>query len=314
MRAAANPSIWRYLWSKATPLDRLAAIYIFAFGVGLLFLGEPGATRSALIAVHAGLLLAIAAILHFWNDRVRGVSGFLRLLYVPLLYMFFYSETQVAVHWLFPTFFDGQLIDLEQSLLGTVPNTWIIPFQTTVLNEWMMLGYFSYYLLVPILALTMFFRRHYQPLNAFLTASTLAFVISYIGFIVYPVEGPRFFMAEHFAEPLRGIVFVPLVRSIIDNAAIHGGCMPSSHVAVALVVLVWAYRTYRRLAVALTPIILTLFAATVWGRFHYLSDVVVGIVVGWMGLYVGDRMARGTQAITRPHFQGAATESSVSRV
>ena len=306
-------TFWRRLWQRATPLDRLAFLYIFAFGLGVDAFGKPGHSRDLLIAAHAGLLIAIILILHFWHDRRTGVSGFIRLLYVPLLYTFFYSETQVAVHWVFPDFFDAQLVALERAVLGVVPNLWIIPWQTPLLNEWMMLGYFSYYLLVPILGLTLFFRRRYVALNGFLTASTVAFVISYIGFVVYPVEGPRYFLAAQFTEPLRGYVFVPLVRSIIDNAAIHGGCMPSSHVAVALVVLVWAYRTYRRLALVLTPLVVTLTFATVWGRFHYVADVVVGIVVGLIGLYVGARWTRDRAVSPVGDWEESPAESSVTR-
>lgn len=313
MPATTPTSVWRRLWSRATPLDRLAFIYILAFGLGLVFLGKPEPARNVLILVHAGLLVAIIAILHFWNDRHTGVSGFIRLLYVPLLYTFFYSEAQVAIHWVFPGFFDGQLIALERWLFGVVPNAWIIPFQTPLLNEWMMLGYFSYYLLVAILGLTLFFQRRYVPLNGFLTAATVTFVISYIGFIVYPVEGPRYFMAAQFAEPLHGFLFVPLVQAIIAKGAIHGGCMPSSHVAVALVVLVWAYRTIRRLGIILTPIVATLFVATVWGRFHYFMDVVVGVLVGLVGLYVGARWTRDRSGSPVGDWEESTAESSVTR-
>jgi membrane-associated phospholipid phosphatase len=44
----------------------------------------------------------------------------------------------------------------------------------------------------------------------------------------------------------------------------------------------------RRLAWILTPIILTLTVATVWGRFHYFTDVLVGLPIGLGAVYLAD--------------------------
>jgi hypothetical protein len=264
--------------------------YITLFGLGIIVFGRDDGSWKALLTVHVALLCGSAWIIVNWHDRVQGLSGFLRQLYPPLLYILFYSETRVAIHWINPGFQDAQLLTFERMIFGADLNIWLIPFQKALINEWMMIGYFSYYLLVPLVALPLFLRNRIKELNGFLTAATTTFVISYLGFILYPVEGPRYFLADHLTEPLSGFVFVPLVRWIIENGAIHGGCMPSSHVAVAWVALVWAYRTQRSLAIVLTPLVGTLFIATVWGRFHYVSDVAVGWPVGILGLWLAARL------------------------
>ena len=53
--------------------------------------------------------------------------------------------------------------------------------------------------------------------------------------------------------------------------------MPSSHVAEAVVIMVYALRAYGKRAVFLIPIVIFLAAGTVYGRFHYLTDVIMGI-------------------------------------
>lgn len=289
MTLSSKRPLLHALWANARPLDRLTWFYILAFGLGLVTLGRDDPNWVYLAGAHLILLVGIPAIIRYWNDERTGLRGFLRHLYTPLLYTFFYSETGVAMDWFFPGFFDGQIVAFEQHLFGVDPNLWLIAWESPLLNEWMMLAYFSYYLLVALLALTLFFQRRISELHGFLTASTIAFVISYAGFILYPVEGPRYYLAEFIDAPLSGAVFVPLVRWIIDNGAVHGGCMPSSHVAVALVVLVWAWRTNRPLGKILTPFVLTLFVSTVWGRFHYVSDVVAGWFVGLAGLWLAER-------------------------
>jgi len=286
----ASPSFLVKLWRRSRPLDKITMGYVALFGSGILVFGRSSGSWQTLFTVHVALLCVTAWIIVNWHDRVQGFTGFIRQLYPPLLYVFLYSETGVAVHWIFPNFQDGQIVALERMLFGADLNVWLTQFQAPIINEWMMAGYFSYYLLVPLVALPLFFRRRIAELNAFLTAATIAFVISYSGFILYPVEGPRYFLADRLSSPISGYVFVPLVRWIIANGAIHGGCMPSSHVAVAWVALVWAYRTNRKLAIVLTPLVATLFVATVWGRFHYISDVAVGWPVGALGLWLADRL------------------------
>jgi membrane-associated phospholipid phosphatase len=312
MRTANRDSFFSTLWRRSRPLDRITGGYIIIFALGLLVFGWRIPSTKYLVPVHVALLAAISWMVVNWKDRTRGTSGFLRHLYPAILYTFFYCETAVALHWIFPGFFDAQIIAMERAVLGVDLNVWLIPFQSSFLNEWMMLAYFSYYFVIPALALTLYFQGRTRELHDFLTAVTIAFVISYAGFVLYPIAGPRYFLAEHFDGPLSGRYFVPLVNWIIASAAIHGGCMPSSHVAVALVVLVWAYRTNRRLAYVMMPFVATLFFATVWGRFHYLSDVVVGWFVGVIGLRLAARWCATGQVQVKAESPAALSHVPVT--
>lgn len=285
-------SVWRTLWQRSTPLDRLTVGYLFAFAVALALLGRDDPTWIGLFAAHLVISCVVCAIVWFWHDRTSGFAGFVRVLYPAMLYSLFYSELERADHWIFPGFLDQQLVAFERAIFGVDPNLWIMNAQTAWANEIMMLGYFSYYLLIPLVALPLFLRGRINDLRGMLYGTTVAFVISYIGFVVFPVEGPRYYLAAHFPEPLAGWVFVPLVRYIIDQGAIHGGCMPSSHVAVALVILFWARRTMPRMGSILSPFVFFLILGTAWGRFHYVTDAVVGIIVAAAALALTGFWAR----------------------
>ena len=62
--------------------------------------------------------------------------------------------------------------------------------------------------------------------------------------------------------------------------------MPSSHVGVALVVLVYVFRISRKAGWLLLPVNIGLAAGTVWGRFHYVSDVLVGAAIGLASVWL----------------------------
>lgn len=72
-------------------------------------------------------------------------------------------------------------------------------------------------------------------------------------------------------------------------AAIHGGCMPSSHVAVALVSLVYILKYNRRWGMVCLLLVTMLCLGTVWGRFHYVSDVVGGVLIALFALWAAGR-------------------------
>lgn len=287
-------------WRRFTVLDRVILGYITAFIVGLLLLGRGNPSWLPVAIMHLGVLAAVVWIIVRWHDRTTGLPGLLRQLYPVLLYPFFYNQAQHATHWVHPGFMDHQVVALERAIFGVDPSVWIQPAQVSWVNEWMMAGYFAYYLLLLVLILPFHFSGRTMDVRRILTATTITFVISYVGFALYPVEGPRFYLAEQFAHGLSGWVFVPLVNGIIAAAAFHGGCMPSSHVAVSLVVLLWARRTRPGLARWLAPLVFTLFAATVWGRFHYVSDVVVGWAVGLLGFTLADWLCKAEDSVVMP--------------
>jgi membrane-associated phospholipid phosphatase len=166
-------------------------------------------------------------------------------------------------------------------ILGVNPTLYIDQHLMSVwITEIVMFCYFVYYFLILGFTFVVFVRGHYRVLRETLTAICLTFFVSYPLFFLYPVEGPRWHFADSFVNDVQGPVFRQLVELIIENGAVRGGCVPSTHVAVALVILFACFRYYRRMAWILLPINIGLAVGTVWGRFHYVSDVVIGALIG----------------------------------
>jgi len=182
---------------------------------------------------------------------------------------------------IFDRFHDAQLVALEKAILGVHPTLFIDRHLLHVwINEIFSFGYFSYYFMIPVFLVTLFIKRHYEIIKSFLTAACITFFLSYLLFFLYPIEGPRWYFAGRYVNPIEGPVFRKLVKLIIDKAAVHGGGMPSSHFGVALVILLYCFRYYRKAFWLLLPLNVGLAVGTFWGRFHYVSDVLVGGILG----------------------------------
>ncbi len=252
----------------------LLTILIFIFGRPINLYYKPLLT-NLLVA------LIVLAIIFLLKDIGRRPVLFFRILYPGLLFTVFYEQTGGLMRLFFPDFLDRQLVSFETSIFGIEPSLWL---DANLINVWiteiLSFCYFSYYLMLPVFLLGFFFLKKYDEIKKGLTAICVTFFISFLLFFLYPIEGPRYFFAGQYSHNITGPIFRPLVDFAIESGAVHGGCMPSSHVAVALIILIFTMRNFPKAGWYLIPINMGLALGTVYGRFHYASDVVVGAVIG----------------------------------
>jgi membrane-associated phospholipid phosphatase len=146
----------------------------------------------------------------------------------------------------------------------------------------MSFGYLTYYLFLIVVGGVFFARIRQEPLpfRRVMTASVLAYMICYIVFLLFPTEGPAHTLALQHTRPLSGGMLYATVLFLQKGGGVHGNAFPSAHVAGAVAALGIAWLHRPRLALALTPFALLLCLGAVYARYHYVSDVIAGILVG----------------------------------
>lgn len=296
------------------PFDWIIIGYCALMVVLLLLLGRPLRGYLDEVAFYAVAGVAAWVIARYLDDSRGRVEAFLRLLYPAVLFTFFYRETGGVMHLIYPGFFDAGLVAFEKGLLGVNPTLffdrhWI----STWHNEILMFCYGSYYVMIPAFLLPVFLRRDYGVIREFMAASTLAFFVSYFLFFLYPVAGPRWHFAPEYLHRIEGPVFTSFVHFVMDRGAVVGGAMPSSHTGIALIVMLFCLRYYRRVGLLLIPIVSGLAFGAVWGRFHYSSDIVVGGAIGAVAFVVTWRYFRSEFTATEypaPVRESEATHAS----
>jgi membrane-associated phospholipid phosphatase len=289
---------------RMLPFDHLTIAYCWIIIILTLNFARPIGDYYTLLAYHMGAIILILILAQFGRSRTSRITIFFRLFYPLLLMTFFYRFSGDLVNIVVNHVFDSQVTGMEKSIIGVNLTLWLDNHLNTFMTELMSAAYFSYYLMIPGLAFVLFFDRRDREIKLFVTATCATFFISYLMFILYPVIGPRFHFAELYQNDLTGPFFRKTVNYIIDNAAFRGGAMPSSHVAEAFVVMVFAIRSYRRKAYFMIPVVIGLALGTVYGRFHYLTDVFAGILIGiigvWMSLkyYRDEKEAEGNREVS----------------
>jgi membrane-associated phospholipid phosphatase len=209
-----------------------------------------------------------------------SVLRFIRLWYPILSYTFFYQELEILNSFFTGGSFDEAIIALEASVFRGQPSLWLSEvFKFSLLSEYLHLSYFSYYFLIPSLGFTLYFKKRWKEFRLFVFSLTTGFFFCFIIFIFYPVHGP-FYQFEMIGPPLSQYPFYKLIHFIIDRWDSSGTAFPSSHVAVALLVLLWARQYERRVFRILAPFVTGLIVGTVYCRVHYAVDALAGILVG----------------------------------
>ena len=252
----------------------------------LVFL--PGPAPLAALVLFGGLLAGVGVILWSGRDPAPWRWRVRLLLYPVLMGLSFFLMPKVVTELDVPRA-DAMLVKWESALTGPNFNLAIQGWEPVWLTDALMVAYifFFYYLIAG--------PAHYciKDLPRFRQCFTGLFVIYALGFIGYtyfPAGGPHRFLA--FEHPLTGGWITWAAKPILDDASNRVDAFPSIHVAVSMYLLVFDYWYYRRRFWILLVPCVALWISTVYLRYHYCVDVVAGVAITAVGLWVAARYGR----------------------
>lgn len=191
----------------------------------------------------------------------------------------------------------------EQQLFGCQPALLFCEaVPSVVFSELLLMGYFSYYPLIGLIALFYFFRRYadFERVTFIILAS---FFVYYVIFIALPVTGPQYYyhaaglenivkgvfpdIGNYFAThqdklPIPGSpdgFFHQIMEAAHEEGERPTAAFPSSHVGVTIILTLLAWRSRNKPLITLSVVLLVLMnLATVYLRAHYVIDVLAGWV------------------------------------
>jgi membrane-associated phospholipid phosphatase len=262
-------------------MDFLFFVYLGAILFLLLWFGrgEPGVLWRVMFHV---VFLAVGVLLLWLNVLHPGrFILFCRTWYVPFLYLFLFEEVGKMIHLIQPHFFDSWVLSFESQLFRGYPTVWLQRLANPWLTELMSLCYMSYYFLIPILGLNLYIHREWNRLSDFILTNHATFFFCFLHYLFLPVAGPIFVpeVLPFELALLRGGPFTVFEQWLFFKGAIQGGAFPSSHVAVAVVVLIFAIR-YGKYPHAFAATVTGLAISTVYNGYHYGVDVLYGVMIG----------------------------------
>jgi membrane-associated phospholipid phosphatase len=285
---------------RINPIQGLTLLFLIGLILLVLcFRGQIPLWRSLLwrYALCAGVLLALKRC----SDReVLGrvgkfINDFSPILYIILIYQSLGDLSQ----YLHPDI-DPQLIRIDFLLFGVHPTVWlerwIVPWLTDVLS----VAYLSYFFLPARLVHTLYLKNPRRDFDLAVFVLLLVWYLSFCGYLLFPAIGPRYTLAHLQLVSLNGSFIGDFVSHLIELVeGNHRDCMPSGHVAIALIVLPLSYRYARLLFYLFCPMVGALIISTVYLRYHYVIDLFAGAALAMGCSLIGPRLYRWWEAARR---------------
>jgi hypothetical protein len=276
-------------WFVRTLRD--TAIHDFAvFGFLLILNGAVLATpssseRSFCLARTGGLMFAFLLSVVLVRGRLLRRSWVAALVYRLGIYgsvqisYFFLKHVLPLVN---TTTLDQKLYAFDLSVFKIEPAMAWDRFVSPATTEWFSFFYFGYFLLMAVHVVPLlFFGRRKQIVGEFTFSMLILFSVGHTLYMVVPGYGPYRAMADAFQHSFPRGTWHDVVMSAVHSGGAQMDIFPSLHTGAPTLLALFSYRNRDKLPFKYTWPLVTfatanIIVATMFLRWHYLIDVVVG--------------------------------------
>jgi membrane-associated phospholipid phosphatase len=246
------------------------------------------ASGSGSVAALAGYAAIVAVALASARSTSRVgkvVHDWLPLLALPVLY--------ALVPWTVPPpsggFHDSVVQGWDRGIFGTdAARTLAGAMPWIALSALLHLAYLAYYLIIYLPPLLLYLSADRRAFSSTVIAFSVSMVAAFVGFALFPVEGPRYAWPAPAGipnDPMRGIALF-----LLERGSSRGTAFPSSHVAIAVTMSLACLRWRPRLGLLVSSTTTLMAIGAVYGGFHYAADVLAGLAFGVAAWLVGRRL------------------------
>lgn len=241
------------------------------------------------------------ALISFWiisiatiNERFRAGRIFIlfqRLAIVPIIFYIYMLSLELLPH-VNPNDIDSTLIEIDRWLFGTDPTQWIYQFANPLLTEILQISYWLFFLLIFLNGIELHIKNKDMEFVRFASIVMFSFYLTYILYMIFPAVGPRFTLHDFSAisTELPGLFFTETIRDQINAGAglvgnfsdpaaeVNRDCMPSGHTALTIINIYLAFVYSSRFRYLIAIIGIGIIVSTVYLRYHYVIDILAGIL------------------------------------
>ncbi len=248
----------------------------------------------------------------------------LRLLYLFPVIPIYFKAVELISHSIHGHDFDSMLIAADRMIFGVNPTDWLFQHFPTwpLLTEYFMSCYFIFYFLPLGLSIELYMRAKKKDENGYIVPFSFGgirsgdaaepveqvvfivvygFLLSYMGYILCPAIGPRFTLHNFLNLPneLPGLFLTDPMRLLLNRGEniqpgmsmatiltrVTRDAFPSGHTDITMLTIILAFQFRARLRWIITVLGCSLIFSTLYLRYHYVIDLISGLVLAVITLY-----------------------------
>ncbi len=234
----------------------------------------------------------------------RRVWRIIHYWYIAPLILITFKELYFMIKPIRQQDFDELFIAADRWIFGTDPTHFLHQYSFPLLTEILQIVYGSFYFLPIIFGIALLRKNRYLALEFAIFSVVYGFFLSYIGYFALPGVGPRFTLHnfETINTDLPGLWLTNFLREIVNTGEsipsgtsnpadyVQRDVFPSGHTMITLVVMYLSVKMKSRSKYFFLPVGTLLIFATVYLWYHYVIDLIGGLVFMifsvWSGKHV----------------------------
>lgn len=288
------------------PADAAASFLLVVIALTLLGACLLGRALWGMFCGHVALLIAYGILsLVMRRHEARSWVLYARPFAVAAVMFVLYKTLGQSVFVIWDGTVDPWLAAADRWLfLGTSPSLWLNRRLTPHSVEFLSFIY-SFY--IPYLYFSIVLGCIGRPraeVGRFVTAYSLTYSISFLGYLFVPARGPIVELAGQFAQPLDGGAIHALVVNTIAASGGPHGAFPSLHVGASMMLCLFDLRHNTFRGLTYVPLVALIVAATLALQYHYVVDLVAGTFIAIASLWLSRRLMARYTAADRVEFHG----------
>ncbi|MGO9612037.1 MAG: phosphatase PAP2 family protein [Dissulfurispiraceae bacterium] len=275
-------------FNEFRPADILTVVFasLLMILTGIFFKKVPSA--GYLMLIYSSIM--IFQIILIYLSKVNKLLALFRDLVFPVIgVLIIFDSLGLIVHKINPQDIDYVLIRLDYLIFGNYPTVYLERIMHPLLTDVLEVAYSTYYFMPIALGIAVKLKGKNENFEKTLFFILLCFYLSYVGYMLFPALGPRYSIKHLQGKELGGLLLSEQIQNVLNLLeGVKRDAFPSGHTGVALTVLFLAFRFAKRLFWMLLPLALLLILATVYCRYHYVVDVIAGVVLTVVTITVGE--------------------------
>lgn len=270
-----------------------ATILFLAFLVCLTVIFYRAIPRGPYLISLYSALIVIQIILIRIKKTGKFIRFFYDLIFPTICVLLIFDSLEWIVHYVNPRDIDPVLIRLDYIIFGNHPTVMLEKIMNPVLTDILQLAYSTYYFVPISYGAVLLLNKQKEEFNRSLFLILFCFYLSYLGYILFPALGPRFYLKQFQSTELHGLfVTKPLMDILNRLEGIKRDAFPSGHTGITVLVLYLSYKYKREFFRIALPVVSALVLATVYCRYHYVVDVIAGFGLTVITIILGERYYR----------------------
>lgn len=292
-----------------TPADLLSMLMLLILSFIISIFNSEILFWHIFLFLNIMLLIGIYKIVTLYESNTKTSSRLLKIArywYGILLILYIFKQVYFIIFSLKPDDWDQIFIKMDYFIFGLNPTQWIYRFENPLLTEFLQIIYIYYYPMILVFGLQLYIPVRYNEFKYTLFILFFSFYISYLLYMIFPAAGPRFHLHDFhtISKELPGILLTEPIRNFINFGEsipsnvpnpeyyVQRDAMPSLHVISAFLIL-WLSRKFSMKSFYFyLPYFLCMVLATVYLRYHYVVDILGGLIVCGITILAGKTLEK----------------------